>query len=165
MVTIINYGHIVGESVSASPWLPMLRMIRIARILRVARVASGIRTLLFALMLSLPALINVGSLLFLVMFIFSIFGMSQFSSIEHRGAVTDILNFETFPNAFMLLFQVSLTLFVHYPITIKPNLYKNLQCKSPSLGINVSWVGWVYGTHVVHSRWRWRLWPGNTWEE
>jgi len=100
---------IAGEEVSiisTSPWLPMLRLIRVVRILRVARVASGIRTLLFALMLSAPALFNVGSLLFLFMFIYAIFGMSQFGYIEKNGVINDILNFETFPNTFLLLFQV-----------------------------------------------------------
>ena len=93
-------------TVPTSPWLPMLRMIRVIRILRVARVASGIRTLLFALMLSAPALFNVGSLLLLFMFIYAVFGMSQFNHVEKKGALNDVLNFETFPNAFLLLFQV-----------------------------------------------------------
>ena len=99
----------VGEEVttiSTSPWLPTLRLIRVVRILRVARVASGIRTLLFALVLSLPALFNVGSLLFLFMFIYAIFGMSQFGRVEKNAVLNDILNFETFPNTFLLLFQV-----------------------------------------------------------
>lgn len=104
-------ANLDGSAAIGSPWLPILRMIRVIRILRVARVASGIRTLLFALMLSIPALFNVGSLLFLFMFIFAIFGMSQFGHVEHKGAITDILNFETFPNAFMLLFQVNDILF------------------------------------------------------
>ena len=95
-----------GDPISTSRWLPMLRMIRVVRILRVARVASGVRTLLFALMLSIPALFNIGSLLFLFMFIYAIFGMSQFGHVEKSGAINEILNFETFPSTMLLLFQV-----------------------------------------------------------
>ena len=47
----------------------VIRLARIGRILRLIRGAKGIRTLLFALMMSLPALFNIGLLLFLVMFI------------------------------------------------------------------------------------------------
>uniref|UniRef100_A0A8C0ZAQ9 Sodium channel protein n=1 Tax=Cyanistes caeruleus TaxID=156563 RepID=A0A8C0ZAQ9_CYACU len=44
----------------------VIRLARIGRILRLIRAAKGIRTLLFALMMSLPALFNIGLLLFLV---------------------------------------------------------------------------------------------------
>ena len=117
----------------------MLRLIRVVRILRVARVASGIRTLLFALMLSAPALLNVGSLLFLFMFIYAIFGMSQFGHVEKNGVINDILNFETFPNTFLLLFQVLLINFCHFCITTgceeshskhKRKLTKQLQARA-----------------------------------
>ncbi|KAF4788305.1 hypothetical protein TURU_161913 [Turdus rufiventris] len=43
----------------------VIRLARIGRILRLIRGAKGIRTLLFALMMSLPALFNIGLLLFL----------------------------------------------------------------------------------------------------
>ena len=66
---------------------------------------QGIRTLLFALMMSLPALFNIGSLLILVMFMYAILGMSQFAYVQKVGGIDDMLNFETFPNSFLLLFQ------------------------------------------------------------
>ena len=65
-------------------------------------------------MLSAPALFNVGSLLVLFMFIFAIFGMNQFSQVEKKGAINEILNFETFPKTFMLLFQVRIYLYAEY---------------------------------------------------
>ena len=68
-------------------------------------VIQGIRTLLFALMMSLPALFNIGSLLILVMFMYAILGMSQFAYVQKVGGIDDMLNFETFPNSFLLLFQ------------------------------------------------------------
>ena len=46
-------------------------------------------------------------LLFLVMFMFAILGMSQFAYVQKKGGIDDMLNFETFPNSFLLLFQAS----------------------------------------------------------
>ncbi|XP_076808311.1 sodium channel protein type 3 subunit alpha-like isoform X3 [Clavelina lepadiformis] len=85
----------------------IIRLFRVTRILRLVREAKGIRTLLFALMMSLPALFNIGSLLFLLMSIYAIIGMSQFPYIQKVAGVDDLLNFETFPNAFLVLFQIS----------------------------------------------------------
>ena len=64
------------------------------------------RTLLFALIMSIPALFNICLLLFLVMFIFAIFGMSFFMNVKHRGTLDEVYNFETFLKSMILLFQV-----------------------------------------------------------
>ncbi|XP_053311786.1 sodium channel protein type 8 subunit alpha [Spea bombifrons] len=85
----------------------VIRLARIGRILRLIKGAKGIRTLLFALMMSLPALFNIGLLLFLVMFIFSIFGMSNFAYVKKEGGIDDMFNFETFGNSMICLFQVT----------------------------------------------------------
>ena len=90
-----------------SLWLPMLKLLRAVRILRVARVATGIRTLIFAFMLSLPALINVLELLVLIMFIYSIFGMNLFAFLRKSAGINDVLNFETFSSSFFLLSEIS----------------------------------------------------------
>ncbi|NWH30579.1 SCN2A protein, partial [Chloropsis hardwickii] len=73
------------EKYFVSPTLfRVIRLARIGRILRLIKGAKGIRTLLFALMMSLPALFNIGLLLFLVMFIYAIFGMSNFACDPHK---------------------------------------------------------------------------------
>ncbi|XP_043860123.1 sodium channel protein type 4 subunit alpha [Dromiciops gliroides] len=85
----------------------VIRLARIGRVLRLIRGAKGIRTLLFALMMSLPALFNIGLLLFLVMFIYSIFGMSNFAYVKKESGIDDIFNFETFGNSIICLFQIT----------------------------------------------------------
>lgn len=57
----------------------------------------------------MPALFNIGLLLFLVMFIYSIFGMSFFAYVRKTAGITDIFNFETFPNSLIILFQMCTT--------------------------------------------------------
>ncbi|XP_077170357.1 sodium channel protein type 4 subunit alpha [Paroedura picta] len=96
------------EEYFVSPTLfRVIRLARIGRVLRLIRGAKGIRTLLFALMMSLPALFNIGLLLFLVMFIYSIFGMSNFAYVKKESGVDDIFNFETFGNSIICLFQIT----------------------------------------------------------
>ncbi|XP_047672352.1 sodium channel protein type 4 subunit alpha B isoform X3 [Tachysurus fulvidraco] len=96
------------EKYFVSPTLfRVIRLARIGRVLRLIRGAKGIRTLLFALMMSLPALFNIGLLLFLIMFIFSIFGMSNFAYVKKDAGIDDMFNFETFGNSIICLFMIT----------------------------------------------------------
>ncbi|XP_077074744.1 sodium channel, voltage gated, type VIII, alpha subunit a isoform X5 [Siphateles boraxobius] len=137
------------EKYFVSPTLfRVIRLARIGRILRLIKGAKGIRTLLFALMMSLPALFNIGLLLFLVMFIFSIFGMSNFAYVKREAGIDDMYNFETFGNSMICLFMITtsagwdglLAPILNYPpdcdpkkenpgTTVKGN------CGNPSVGI------------------------------
>lgn len=98
---------IVSKIYVSPTLLRVIRVFRIGRILRLVKSAKGIRTLLFSLAVSLPALFNIGLLLFLVMFIYAIFGMSFFMHVKHTAGINDIFNFETFGQSMILLFQIS----------------------------------------------------------
>uniref|UniRef100_A0A672IZ24 Sodium channel protein n=1 Tax=Salarias fasciatus TaxID=181472 RepID=A0A672IZ24_SALFA len=112
---IVVILSIIGMSLSeviktyfVSPTLfRVIRLARIGRILRLIKSAKGIRTLLFALMMSLPALFNIGLLLFLVMFIYAIFGMSKFAYVKRERGIDDLFNFETFGSSMICLFQIT----------------------------------------------------------
>ena len=103
-------GTILKEWISkifVSPTLlRVVRVVKIGRVLRLVKGARGIRTLLFALAMSLPALFNICLLLFLVMFIYAIFGMSFFMNVKKRYGLDDTFNFGTFFKSFILLFQM-----------------------------------------------------------
>lgn len=87
--------------------LRVVRVVKVGRVLRLVKGAKGIRTLLFALAMSLPALFNICLLLFLVMFIYAIFGMSFFMNVKRRWGIDENFNFETFGQSMILLFQMS----------------------------------------------------------
>ncbi|NXX38051.1 SCN4A protein, partial [Tricholaema leucomelas] len=87
--------------------LRIFRLVRIGRILRLIRRARGIRTLLFALLMSLPALFNIGLLLFLVMFIYAIVGMANFACVGWEGGIDNLFNFQTFDSSMLCLFQIT----------------------------------------------------------
>uniref|UniRef100_A0A9J7WXG3 Sodium channel protein n=1 Tax=Cyprinus carpio carpio TaxID=630221 RepID=A0A9J7WXG3_CYPCA len=137
------------EKYFVSPTLfRVIRLARIGRILRLIKGAKGIRTLLFALMMSLPALFNIGLLLFLVMFIFSIFGMSNFAYVKREAGIDDLYNFETFGNSMICLFMITtsagwdglLAPILNYPPDCDPNKENpgttvKGNCGNPSVGI------------------------------
>lgn len=87
--------------------LRVVRVFRIGRVLRLIKAAKGIRKLLFALVISLPALLNIGALLFLVLYIYAIIGMSTFMNVKLTGFFNDLVNFKTFLNSFVLLFRLA----------------------------------------------------------
>ena len=81
-------------------------MFRVGRVLRLVKSAKGIRTLLFSLAVSLPALFNIGLLLGLIMFIYAIMGMNFFQGSAQKHGLDDAFNFDTFLRSFILLFQM-----------------------------------------------------------
>ena len=100
-------SDIISSLMVSPTLLRVVRVFRIGRILRLVKSAKGIRTLLFSLAVSMPALFNIGLLLFLVMFIYAIFGMSFFMHVKHTAGIDDMFNFETFFRSMIILFQTS----------------------------------------------------------
>ena len=104
------------EKMFVSPTLlRVLRVFRIGRILRLVKSAKGIRTLLFSLAVSMPALFNIGLLLFLITFIYAIFGMPFFMHVKQNSGLDEMFNFQTCYSSMMVLFQVSDECF-EYPL-------------------------------------------------
>jgi hypothetical protein len=87
--------------------LRIVRVFRIGRVLRLIKAAKGIRKLLFALIISLPAIFNIGALLFLVMYMYAIIGMVSFGNVKINGIFDEVVNFQTFGNSFMLLLRLA----------------------------------------------------------
>ncbi|XP_078023800.1 sodium channel protein type 4 subunit alpha B-like isoform X3 [Epinephelus lanceolatus] len=85
----------------------VLRLFRVGRMLPLIRFSRGIRKLLFAFMMSLPAFINIGLLLFIIMFTSSLFGMFNFAYAKRGAAIDDITNFETFWKSMSCLFVMT----------------------------------------------------------
>ena len=86
--------------------LRVVRVFRIGRLLRFFHKATGIKRLVFSLLISLSALFNVGAILFLIMFIYALTGMSFFGHVKKTGALNDVVNFETFLNSMLLIFRL-----------------------------------------------------------
>ncbi|PNW76369.1 hypothetical protein CHLRE_11g467528v5 [Chlamydomonas reinhardtii] len=89
-------------------FFPIIRALRVLRLFRLIPRFKGLRTLLTTLWWSLPALINVGSVLFLLIFVYAIIGMNLFGMIreDNAGELGPYVSFRTFPLAFLTLFRL-----------------------------------------------------------
>jgi len=86
--------------------LRALRMLRVVRILRLLKAARGMRNLLTTFLVSIPALLNIGSLLGIFIFMYAVLGVQLFTFVQHgEEGLTDERNFGTFGNSCLLLFQ------------------------------------------------------------
>ncbi|KAF6101019.1 sodium voltage-gated channel alpha subunit 11 [Phyllostomus discolor] len=134
------------ENEKSIPFPPTLfrivRLARIGRILRLVRAARGIRTLLFALMMSLPSLFNIGLLLFLVMFIYAIFGMNLFCKVQPSAGIDDIFNFKTFVGSLLCLFQITTS--AGWDALLYPMLTPEASCGSDGKNCYLSTIAITY---------------------
>jgi hypothetical protein len=67
----------------------------------------GLQKLIKTLIYSLPSLLNIGALLFLVFFIYSVLGVFLFKSVNSGDTVTKYNNFHNFGMAMITLFRAS----------------------------------------------------------
>ena len=103
----LAFENFIKSYLSISPTLlRVVRVARVGRVLRLVKGAKGIRTLLFALAISLPALVNIGLLLFLIIFIYAIFGMNFFMHVGYSDGLTKEFNFENIYRSLITLFPL-----------------------------------------------------------
>lgn len=87
----VAFQDTIEDVLNLSPTvLRVVRVFRVGRVLRLVKSAKGIRTLLFSLLVSIPALFNIALLLFLVMFIYATFGMAFFSNVKYRAGIDQV---------------------------------------------------------------------------
>ena len=139
VVSLSILGVLMKEYVAkyfVSPTLlRVVRVVKVGRVLRLVKGAKGIRTLLFALAMSLPALFNICLLLFLVMFIYAIFGMSFFMNVRKRSGLDETFNFETFTSSFIVLFQMSTS--AGWEVVLDPLMDEENDCQKPDPNLNI----------------------------
>ena len=85
----------------------MFRVFRIARLFRMIKVSKGLTRLFQTLIASIPSLVNVGTLLLLLLFIYAAAGMALFAEVERGEFVDEFANFETFYLSMITLFRCS----------------------------------------------------------
>lgn len=85
----------------------IIRAFRITRVFRLVKKAKTLKTVFNSFIYTLPALANVGGLLLLLLYLYSIVGVILFGDVMRNGLITDTLNYESFANAFVVLFVIS----------------------------------------------------------
>jgi len=80
---------------------------RVARLIRLVKTSESLRSLLKTLFMSMPNIFNTAALLALIIFTFSVAGMSLLGSVEGKDFIDDNVNFVSFYIAFMTLFRAA----------------------------------------------------------
>ncbi|XP_074071894.1 sodium channel protein type 9 subunit alpha-like [Macrotis lagotis] len=148
-IMVVLQPHLTDKYLLTYAQVQVIRLIRCGRVLNFIKGRKGIGLLIYALMLSLPTFWNIVLLLFLVMFIYAILGMSHFAYVKKDAGINDIFNFETFSNSILCIFQI--TTFADWdgllepilntgppdcdPQKIHPGSSVKGDCGNPSLGI------------------------------
>nr|XP_036851965.1 sodium channel protein type 7 subunit alpha isoform X1 [Manis javanica]XP_036851966.1 sodium channel protein type 7 subunit alpha isoform X1 [Manis javanica] len=154
MVVIFSITGLSLPLMAGSPPVPpsLVRLVLLTRVAHILRPGKGPKVfhrLLLPLMLSLPALLNFSLLIFLVMFVYAIFGMYNFAYVKKEAGIDDVSNFETFGSSMLCLFQV--TVFAGWdgmlsaifsskwsdcdPDKINPGTQVRGDCGNPTVGI------------------------------
>ena len=63
--------------------------------------------LILGFVMSYPALLHIGLLLFLVVYTYSYIGMCAFAHVKRGATIDDMFNFETFGNSLIIMMMVS----------------------------------------------------------
>ncbi|KAL0023530.1 hypothetical protein WJX79_008642 [Trebouxia sp. C0005] len=108
VIVILALVDIFVTSSKVSSLSSAFRIFRVVRLLKVLQQVKGLRTLFNTLLSSLPAVFNVGSLLFLMFFIYAILGMNLFGTQDNELSQQDPhANFLSFGASMLTLFRLS----------------------------------------------------------
>lgn len=97
----------IQDKLSVGGATTIIRAFRITRIIRLIKRAAQLKIVFNAFIVAFPGLINIGMMLVLLIYFYSIIGVYLFGQIMRNGAFNDNLNYETFSTAFVTLFIVS----------------------------------------------------------
>ena len=88
--------------------LTLFRAFRVLRIVRLLNKGGRSLHMIFnTFVITLQSLANIGCLLILIIYIYSVLGMILLGENKSHGSMNAYLNFETFFNAFFTLFTVT----------------------------------------------------------
>lgn len=85
----------------------MVRTLRISRVFKLFRGLKILKVIHSTFMNSLSSLLNVGSLMFLFIFIYAVIGTNMFAEVKLKSPMHERLNFMSFPNAFITLIRAA----------------------------------------------------------
>ncbi len=85
----------------------ILRTIRVGRILRILKKAESLNRIFNLFLNSIPGVINLTILYILLVFIYSVIGISLFGSLKYQTYINDRWNFQNIANSMFLLVRIT----------------------------------------------------------
>lgn len=104
-LTLTYVGGFLGVAVQSSIG-KIAKALRLLRIVRLMLFIRPIRIVFETILISLPQLINVSMVLFILMFVYSALGMSLYSEARFQAKLGPAANFRTFPDALKVIYQI-----------------------------------------------------------
>ena len=87
--------------------LQLFRIFRIGRVVRLIKKAKSLKIIFSTFVMTIPQMANIGSLLLLFIFIYTVLGIQLFAKTAINGSLNEHVNFQEFWKAFMLLIRAS----------------------------------------------------------
>jgi len=103
---ILVLTSVISLSVSSGVGLNFIRIFRIARAFRLIKSLKGLRILFTALVVSVPTMINVAGLFFLLLFMYAVLGVNLFGRVKFGAELDRHANFRNFGIALLTLIRV-----------------------------------------------------------
>ncbi|EGR32725.1 hypothetical protein IMG5_072530 [Ichthyophthirius multifiliis] len=85
----------------------IVRVLRVTRLLKLVKSMQGLQKIIDCMVFAFPSLMNVGALLLLVFFIYSVLGVFLFKDVKQGNIINSYNNFFNFGNAMITLFRCS----------------------------------------------------------
>ena len=85
----------------------VMRVLRVSRLFKLVKNLQGLQKQLQIMLYTLPSLLNVGVLMLLVFFIFSVLGCFLFRTVRSGEAINELNNFSNFLSSILTLFRCS----------------------------------------------------------
>jgi len=98
------YGLLLQSGFTSQ--LSAFRILRVARVLRLLKKAKRLYIIFNSFLHTIPAFVNVGSLIVVMIYIFSTTGNRLFADVKLSGTLDHHRNFQTFGNSFLTLITV-----------------------------------------------------------
>jgi hypothetical protein len=105
--TLISVFFTAFTDYNSGPGTTLIRSFRIGRVFRLVQKFGYLKRIFNTLILTIPSLANVGGLLFLLIYVYSVLGMYLFSKVKYNDALSENSNFQTFGRAFITMIRIS----------------------------------------------------------
>ena len=100
---VIVLGGLWDFFKSQTKFISVIRILRVGRVLRLLKKAKSLYQIFYSFLHTIPTFSNVGTLIIVIIFIFSTVGMSIFAKVKNNRVMNEFINFKNFPNAFNTL--------------------------------------------------------------
>ena len=112
LIAIITVTTIILDltnTVTLGSSTAVVRALRYVKVLALIKHSRGLSYIFKTFLQALKPLINIGSLLLLILYMYAIAGAIIFGQVKRRDMMTDSLNFETFLGSTLVLFVIGTT--------------------------------------------------------